>query len=168
MELATLLRRRHGDPADRVTFTHVPCVVRPPEALEALRASALAELIPPDDAVINHPERPWYGPVTLVRADPRDLRGVTVTASTWGGPRPFGADAAALEIRLIFGQENAQVHEGYSLWAATDRPATLTRVFYDHQRAETGYEGDDRLVSSPSEAQVDDFLDIIRRLTGAD
>jgi hypothetical protein len=151
-----------------VTFTHIPCVVGPLVVLQALRSSALAHLVPPDGAVINHPEVPWYGPVTPVRADPTHLHRVTVTASTWERHHSYSGRAAALEIRLIFSEQPAQVHEGYSLWASDDRPATLSRVFYDHQRAETGYEGDDRVTSSPSSDEVEDFLLIVRRITGAE
>ena len=88
-QLASQLQDGHRPPlpfpVGPVTICQVPCVVDPSAALDGLRLSALAHLVPPDNALLNHPERPWFTPVTPIRADPNDLAAVMVTAQTWVG-----------------------------------------------------------------------------------
>jgi hypothetical protein len=148
------------------SVTVVDGVVEPLVALNALRSSALARLVPPDDAVLNHPERPWPTPITPIRSDPSDLTAVNVMAQTWVGHLGGRGRAAELSVRVRFGQAPVHVDQVYALYASDDRPPVLSRSLYDFQRAETGYDGDDRVTSTPSPDEVDDFVDIVRQIAG--
>ena len=163
-DLAARLRHQFGSSDDRVSFTHVPCVVAPDVALELLRESALSQLVPPDGQLLNHPERPWYTPIVPIHADPDALQDVTVTASTWEN-HPYQGQAAELEIRLHFGAPAARAYEGFFLWSS-QKSTLLGRRLYDAQRSETGYEGDEHLSSEPASGQTEDFIRIVRRLVG--
>jgi hypothetical protein len=68
--------------------------------------------------------------------------------------------AAELTIALVYERDGNRAQQQLSLHGSAGG-STLTRVFYDEQRAETGYEGDDRLTVVPTAAQVTDFVRIV-------
>ena len=157
--LAAELRRR--EPSDKVTFTHVPVVVEPSEALALVRASSLGPLLLDEGAVLNTPGTDWYVPVLPVRSDPAALTDVTVTASTW-------ESAAELTLRMVYVEGEAKAKEELRLYAAAGRAPSLSRWSFDHQRFQTGYEGERRQEVEPTDTQVEDVLALVRRLTGSE
>ena len=161
--LASRLRAEHAAAGERVSFTHVPVQLSPAAVLVELRESHLAPIVAPEHSRLTHPERPWYGPVQLIRASADLLAKVRLTASTWDPPT-WTYHGAELTIALVYERDGNRAQQQLSLHEAEGGP-TLTRVFYDEQRAETGYEGDDRLTVVPTAAQVIDFLRIVSDCT---
>jgi hypothetical protein len=162
IKVAAALREGHRQRGDRVSFTHIPVSIKPSRVLELLHRSSLADLLAAPGAPLTHPERPWYGPTLLVRAEDAALVAAGVTASVWDTPT-WGFEAAEVVIWVTFANGTARAQQRLSLHSRESR--TLTRVFYDEQRAETGYEGDDRVAVIPTEEQVADLLEIARSAT---
>jgi hypothetical protein len=165
--LAMLLRERHGGTKDTTTFTHVPSVLDATSVLTALQASTLADLVPAHGTPLTHPEQPWYVPVQSVLVDDEALVGVGVTASTWGPPA-YDFVAGELVLRLIYANGDAIAQTEFRLYSREGRTSSLMRVFYDQQRAATGYEGEDQLVAEPTPDQVSEFIALVREATGVE
>jgi hypothetical protein len=161
--LACSLRSQYATPDERVTFTHVPVTLGALAVLSKLRSSRLAPFVAPEGTALTHPEHPWYGPVELIHASEAALVAAKLTASTWEPPM-WDFRAAELAISLVYEGTNARAQQRLVLHA-TEHATTLTRVFYDEQRAETGYEGDDRATADITKAQVIDFLLVVREST---
>ena len=163
--LAARLREKHGEPGERVTFTHVPTVAAPAEILARLRHTSLAPLLPAAGTLLTHPERPWYVPVQPVAVSDEDLVSVGVTASTWSPPS-YDFTAGEVALRIVYASGEAKAQVDLRLRASDGAPASLSRSFYDHQRAETGYEGEDHVSAVPTTEQIQDFLAVIQEATG--
>lgn len=163
--LAAALRRRHGEPGEKVTFTHVPVLVPPAKALDVLRSSTLKGLLFASGALLNTPTPDWYVPVLPVRADDSALVEVGVTASTWEPPS-WGFTAAELTVRLVYAADGKKASQELRMHAAAGKSPSLSRWTYDHQRAETGYEGERPMRAEPDAGQLRDMLALVRQLTG--
>jgi hypothetical protein len=157
--LAVTLRERDGDPAEKVTFTHCRTTAAPAQVLTRLRDSTVGDLLVPEHALITHPTHHWLTPVAPVHASMKTLLAAGVTASTWEPP-DWDFVAAELTAWLRYEEGGARAQQRLSLTSWTTG-ITLTRFLYDEQRAETGYEGGDRLSIEPTQTQIADFLTVV-------
>jgi len=89
------------------------------------------------------------------------LTSAGITVSVWEPPSWDGVEAADLIVRLVYGTKPLANQE-IALRASADERVTLTHYVYDHQLAETGYEGDDFQSREPSADEVEALVTLVR------
>jgi hypothetical protein len=172
MTMARELRRspnkillRGVDP-DAVSFTHLPVSVPPDEVLHRLRNSSARERVLSDGDLMNSPRDDWYVDLLPVHSDADRLVDAYVSVSLWEPPE-WQWIAGELEVRLVFEENGKRAHEAIGISARPGEPAVLYSYVYDHQRAETGYEGDGRSTQEAQGSVVEDFLHLVRAVVAA-
>ena len=159
---AAELRQRFQSHGSAVSFTLVPVQVSPQALLSMLADSVVADLLLPEGSLLNDVSSPSYVPISPVHARALEATGVGITASTWSPPS-WDFDAGELIIRVVFGME-VKAAEELTLYAAKDRPPRLSRSIFDHQRAETGYEGERRVTLEPTVEDAQSFVGLVRQI----
>jgi hypothetical protein len=129
-----------------------------------LRSSLAASVVLPDRAILNNPTEDWYVPITPIHATPAQLADAYVSASLWEPPT-WSWSAAEIEIRLVFQDDDKRAFEAIGVREVPNQERTLYRYTFDDQRAETGYEGEERTTMPVDLPALRDFLEVIRAIT---
>ena len=153
-------RRRPVANDESVTFAHLPLRVAPPEAIDRLRRSPVSALVPPEGAIVNAPGRWDTFRVLPVRAGVDRVIDayVTVTLRT---PPAWSFTDGSIEVRLLFEDEGEKAHVSIGASSASGRSRRFERSTYDHQFAETGYEGERPSFVEASDRDVRRFLSLV-------
>lgn len=159
------LFRRFPPTSPGLSFSHIETDLAPTEVLRRLRLSVAAPALLVDGRLANRPERFGDWEILPIHASEGSLRRAGVRVSFWGPPA-WNFRAASLDVRLVFGGDPWAAEEVSLYWSETGGPR-LTRVVFDSQRAETGYEGDDRLSIELTPEHVETWSGLIGELVGS-
>ena len=142
------------------SFAHASIAMEAQDVLAMVRDTGAGSVLLHDGELMNDVDRPWYGPVEAVFADRSELQAAAVRASIWESWPGMDETAADLSIRLTYGR-GPRADQVISLNVGTVRPARLQRSVYDHQRADQGYEGENRVSVDPVESDIEAFVAMV-------